>query len=188
MLLPFLLYSPFAQAQNGNGIVARAIIFEGDTIPIIGLAEVKIFGPVIFKSKHDAIRFTKLMKNVVKVYPYALVVSIKVKEYNDMIEAAGTDREKKRLMKEAEQSLKEEFEDDIKDLNFTQGEILIKLIDRETGNTSYDLIKEFRGKIVAIFYSSLGKLFGYDLKATYDPEGADRDIEQIVLMIESGAL
>jgi hypothetical protein len=187
ILFVLLFLSPVF-AQHNDGVVARAIIFEGDTIPIIGLAEVKIFGPVIFKSKHDAIRFSKLMKNVKKVYPYARVVSIKVKEYNDLIANATNEREKKRLMKEAEKNLKAEFEDDIKDMTFAQGEILIKLIDRETGTTSYDLIKEFRGRIVAIFWGSLGKLFGFDLKSTYDPQGADKDIEQIVIMIENGAL
>ena len=91
-------------------------------------------------------------------------------------------------MKQAEKELKEQFEDDIKGLTHSQGILLIKLIDRETGESSFELIEEFRGKILAVFYQAIGKLFGYDLKMTYDPDGEDKEIEKIVLMIEAGQI
>jgi len=157
-------------------------------LPIIALNEVKIFGPVIFANKYEALRFSKLVYHVKKVYPYAKIVSVKVQEYNEVIAKASSRKERKRLMKKAEDELIAQFEDDIKNMNDLQGEILIKLIDRETGASSYDLIKEFRGVIVASLYQTFGRLFGYNLKSTYDPKGKDKEIEQIVLMIENSEL
>ncbi|HNW69143.1 MAG TPA: DUF4294 domain-containing protein [Bacteroidales bacterium] len=175
-------------AQDTTSIVTRAIIINGDTLPIMSLTEVKIFGPVIFANKYEALRFSKLVYHVKKVYPYAKIVSVKVLEYNYIINKASSRKERKQLMKQAEEELIAQFEDDIKNMSELQGEILIKLIDRETGSSSYDLIKEFRGGIVASLYQSFGRLFGYNLKSTYDPLGKDKDIEQIVVMIENGEL
>jgi len=175
-------------SQDTSSVVTRAIVINGDTLPVLALEEVKIFGPVIFASKYEALRFSKLVYHVKKVYPYAKIVTVKVQEFNYLISQASSKREKKRLMKQAEDELKAQFEDDIKNMSSTQGEILIKLIDRETGSSSYDIIKEFRGGIVATFYQTFGRFFGYNLKSTYDPFGADKDIEQIMVMIENGEL
>ena len=81
-----------------------------------------------------------------------------------------------------------QLEDELIKLTFTQGKILMKLIYRETNETTYNLIKDFRGGIVASFWQTFGKIFGYNLKVTYDPNGVDRDIENIVFMIENGTL
>ncbi len=175
-------------AQDTTGFVARAVIINGDTLPIIALSEVQIFGPVVFANKLEALVFSRLVINVRKVYPYAKIVGAKTQEYNMLIANAKTKKERKKLMKQAEAELKTQFEDDVKNMTEIQGEILLKLIDRETGASSYDLIKEFRGGVVAVFYQSFGRLFGYNLKSTYDPKGKDKDIEEIVVMIESGQL
>ena len=177
-----------SSAQEPRKYVTRAIIINGDTVPMYVMNEIKIMAPVSFKNKTDAIKFTKLVKNVKIVYPYAKITAIKVAEYNKIIESCKTDKEKKEKMKIAEKELKEQFEDDVRNLTFKQGILLIKLIDRETGNTSYDLIKEFRGKIMASFYQTIGKLFGYDLKMQYDPQGEDKEVEKIVQMIEAGLI
>ncbi|MEI6764912.1 MAG: DUF4294 domain-containing protein [Bacteroidota bacterium] len=186
VLITLFICGMYAHAQEP--VVARAIIIDGDTLPIIALDDVRIYGPIIFKSKHEAIKFTRLIRDVKIVYPYARVVGVKVKEYNDIIEQTSSRKEKKQKMNVAEDELKSQFEADIKNLTDVQGVMLMKLIDRETGNSSYELIKEFKGGLMAVFYQSLGKLFGFNLKVTYDPGGEDKDIEQIVLMIESGQL
>lgn len=182
-----LLYNASPAAAQ-EAVMARAIIIDGDTLPIIALDDVRIYGPIIFKTKHEAVKFTRLIRDVKIAYPFARVVGIKVKEYNDIIATSASKSEKKAKMKEAEAELKKQFENDIKNLTETQGIILMKLIDRETGESSYELIKDFRGGLMAVFYQSLGTLFGYNLKITYDPSGEDKDIEQIVLMLESGQL
>jgi hypothetical protein len=176
------------RAQDTSGFVTRAIIMNGDTLPVISLSEVPIFGPVVFENKLEALYFSRLVLNVRKVFPYAKIVAAKTQEYNLLIAQAKSRKERKRLMKLAENELKAQFEDDVKNMNEVQGEILIKLIDRETGSSSYDLIKEFRGGIVAVFYQSFGRLFGYNLKSTYEPKGEDKEIEKIVVMIENGEL
>ena len=91
-------------------------------------------------------------------------------------------------MKQAEDELKAEFEGDLKKLSFKQGIILIKLVDRETGNTSYELVQELRGNFTAFFWQTFARLFGYNLKVKYDPLGDDKEIEDIVVMIENGQI
>jgi hypothetical protein len=189
ILFFFFIFSIFSlKGQDTSGIVTRAIIVNGDTLPIIAMNEVQIFGPVVFASKMEALLFSKLVLNVKISYPYAKIVAAKTQEYNMLIAKADKRKDRKKLMKQAEAELKAQFEDDVKNMNEDQGEILIKLIDRETGLSSYDLIKEFRGGLTATFYQSFGRLFGYNLKSTYDPTGKDKEIEDIVVMIEKGKL
>jgi hypothetical protein len=109
-------------------------------------------------------------------------------EYETILMNAANDKERRRIMKQAEDELRNEFEDDLKKLTFKQGAILIKLVDRETGNSSYELVQELRGKFVAFFWQAFARLFGYNLKEEYDPDGADREIEEIVVMIENGQI
>jgi hypothetical protein len=175
-------------SQNPNGLLVRAVIIGGDTIPIYVMNEIRIYAPMVFKNRTDAVKFTKLVKNVKKVYPYAKITGIKVREYEEIIKNTRSEKERKQKMKAAEDELRAQFEDDIKGLTQKQGILLIKLIDRETGKSSFDLIREFRGKIMATFYQAIGRLFGYDLKMDYDPEGEDKEIEKIVQMIESGMI
>ena len=97
-------------------------------------------------------------------------------------------KERKRIMKQAEKELDEEFGDDLRELTFSQGKILIKLVYRETGSSSYDLVAELRGKFRAFFWQAFARIFGFNLKNEYDPQGEDKDIEFIVQMIEAGQL
>ena len=141
-----------------------------------------------FTSAAEAKRWARLKHNVKKVYPYAKLAAVKLEEYADEIAAVETNRQRKRFYKQIEEELKAEYEDDMRDLTMTQGRILIKLIDRETGNTSYNVVKEFRGGFSAFFWQGLARVFGQDLKSEYDPQGEDKEIEAIVQLIESGNL
>jgi hypothetical protein len=95
---------------------------------------------------------------------------------------------RKKFIDDVEDELREEFEDELKGLTISQGRILIKLIDRETGDTSYELVKEMKGSFSAVFWQAIARLFGSNLKSEFDPEGEDRLINEIVLLIESGQL
>jgi hypothetical protein len=184
----FLYFACFpAKAQNFDIVVVKAKIVEGDTIPLIDLPQVNIRGFVIFRSPADQRRFERLVRNVKKVYPYAMLAGIKLNEYDAMM-AGLPEKEQRKLLKRAEDELKAEFGDELKALNFTQGKILLKLVDRQTGNPTYHIVKELRGSFVAFFWQNLSRLFGYNLKEKYDPEGKDRDIEAIVQMIENGLI
>ena len=175
-------------AQDSSGVVTRAIIVNGDTLPIVALNEVDIFGPVVFASKLEAISFSRLVLNVKMAYPYARIVAAKSQEYDLLIASATSKKEKKNLMKKAEDELKAQFEDDAKNMNEEEGKLLFKLIYRQTGSSAYDLIKSYRGGLTAIFYQTFGRLYGYNLKSTYDASGEDKEIEKIVVMIEKGEI
>jgi hypothetical protein len=168
-------------------IVVARIVGE-DTIIMASLPEYAVHAKLPYKLRVAANRNARLVYNVKKVYPYAKLAGIKLREYEVILKNAKNDAERKRLMKEAENELRDEFEEDLKQLTFRQGIILIKLVDRETGNSSYVLIQELRGKFMAFFWQTFARLFGYNLKSEYDPDGEDKEIEEIVVMIENGQL
>lgn len=174
--------------QTGKSFVVRAKVVDGDTIMLADLHEVWIISKYAFTSKKAEKQYNKLVKNVKKVYPYAKAAGDKFSEYEILLVNAETEKMKKKLMKKAEEELKEEFGDEIKQLTFSQGKILIKLVDRETGNSSYEIIRELRGKFMAFFWQSFARVFGYNLKEEYDPFGRDKEIESIVRMIEDGVI
>lgn len=175
-------------SQSSDYIIVRGAVEGTDTIAVIDLNEITIRSFPIIKRKKDLRAHTKLIRNVKKVYPYARLAGIKLSEYETILSEAKNDKERKKIMKQAEQEIKEEFGDDLRDLTFSQGKILIKLVDRETGESSYQLVRELRGSFTAFFYQAFAKLFGYNLKIKYDPEGEDRKIEHIVRMIETGQI
>ncbi|MFW5793143.1 MAG: DUF4294 domain-containing protein [Bacteroidota bacterium] len=171
-----------------DGEVRQAIITDGDTLYVFEMEEVLIFAPRKFKNRYEQARYNRLVRNVKRVYPYAKIAGEKYREYNEMLLAEPNEKKRDELMKEAEQDIKDSFEGDLRKLTISQGFILVKLVDRETQNTTYEVLKEFRGVFSAVFWQGLGRLFGYNLKSQYDAEGEDRLIEEIIIMIEAGAI
>lgn len=188
-----LLFSLSAFAQNisnpttEKGIITRAIILNGDTLPMFFLPEVYIFSKNI-RSRSQAIEWTRLVRNVKKVLPYAKIAGEKINNYNEKLRPINSRRERDRMVRRFQDALFAEFEGELRNLTISQGRILVKLIDRETGNPTYDIINNYRGSFIAGFWQVTGRIFGYNLKEQYDPEGKDKEIEIIVRMIESGAL
>jgi len=181
----FGLFSVKMLAQNS--ILVPVYIDGTDTLPYITLPTyIHIEG----RNKKDVVKFTRLLYNVRKVYPYARLSAVKLKEYDDMLSKIANVNEQKRLMKEAEQQLRKQFQKDIENLTFSQGVVLLKLVDRETGKTTYKIVDELRGSLRAFFYQGIARLFGMNLKNKYDPnnDSTDKDIEKIVRMIERGEL
>ena len=185
LLFPSILRS---QEEETGYYFIPIKIENGDTVPIFELQEVYIYPKLKFNNQRDFRRYGKLVKNIKKVYPFAILLKQKLDEVNDQYLALQTEKEKKQFIKEFEKSIREEYEDDIRSLTITQGRILLKLIDRETGNTSYELLKEFRGSFSAFFWQTVARIFGTNLKSEYDPEGEDKLMEQIVLRIEAGQI
>jgi hypothetical protein len=133
-------------------------------------------------------QYTALELKVRKVYPMARVAAIKVAEYNRVYLSFKKERERKEYIKKVEKELFTEFEADIRHMTFSEGRILIKLIDRETGKSSYEIIKEFKGGFNAFLWQTVARIFGNDLKSAYDPESEDRMIEYIIMQINTGAM
>lgn len=184
IIFSIVLSHLFAQT---NGVIP-AYVEDGDTIYVEFLNEVEITAPLVFDSKRNAKRYSRVVRYVKKVYPYAKVAGIKMREYETIIAKTDKKRDRKKIMRKAEQELKEEFEDELKKLTYMQGEILLKLIDRETNTSGYELIKDMRGGFKATFYQGSARLFGFNLKDRYDPEGRDKELEYIVQLIEQGRL
>jgi len=188
IIISIVLVSVGLYGQENENQIVMARIVNMDTLITINLPEYCTSAKLPRKLKRMAKKHNKLVRNVKKVYPYAKLAGMKLNEYEEILTNAESEKERKALMKQAEQELKDEFEEDLKKLTFSQGLILIKLVDRETGNSSYVLVQELRGNFVAFFWQTFARLFGYNLKIKYDPEGDDKAIEEIVQMIEKGEL
>lgn len=187
LFISFMSISANAQLPEG-WTVTTSVIIDGDTMPVYNIQEVDIFGvmnPAQAMSLRD---YQKLRYNVLKVYPYAKKASMELNQIEKDIENAKNNRQKKKKIKEREKELKSQLEDELKKLTRTQGRILIKLVDRETGETTYELIKELRGSFKAFFWQKAARFIGSNLRSEYDPEGEDVVIESIVQAIESGKL
>lgn len=188
LIIILLFFYHIGYSQETDRLVVNAIVINGDTIPDITLDEVEVLLLKYPKSKRGQRRLTRYVKNVKRVLPFAKLAGAKLREYEVILKNADTDKQRRRIMKQAEKEINEEYGEKLKDLTFTQGFILIKLIDRETGNSSYELVQELRGKFTAFFYQTFARLWGYNLKVKYDPDGEDKQLEVIVQLIELGKL
>ncbi len=187
VLFTLFCFNP-AFSQDTAKIVNSIQIIDGDTVALIDVKPVIIFPPIKIENKRSVARYDRLVYNVKKVYPYAKLAGQKLKIYKSILDTIPTEKARKSFIKKAEKELEDQFGDEIKDLSFSQGKILIKLVYRETGNSTFDIVKELRGGFSAFIWQTMARIFGYDLKTNYDPEGSDQAIEQIVLMINAGAI
>ena len=161
---------------------------DGVSLPEIEIKEVYIVGRAQSARKFPYARYQRLIYNLKKVYPYALIVRMRLYEVNMELSNITDEKERKKYLRGIEKEVFGEYEDDIRDMTLTQGKLLIKLIDRETQNTSYELIQQYRGSFSASFWQFIARIFGTDLKAEYDPLGEDALMERIVQEIEMGML
>jgi lipopolysaccharide export LptBFGC system permease protein LptF len=163
---------------------------DGQALPEVEIKEVTIVArPTSANAKRsDFRRYQRLTDNIKKVYPYALMVRRTLGEVNEDLKGMKTERERKEYMKDMEKKVFGEYEYDMRNMTFTQAKLLIKLIDRETQNTSYDLIRDYRGKLSAAFWQGIARIFGTNLKDEYDPFGEDALIELIIYEIEAGRI
>ncbi|MDR1847120.1 MAG: DUF4294 domain-containing protein [Bacteroidales bacterium] len=175
---------------RGQGQLVMATILDGDTIPLTYLPTVVVNGYSCPLSDSELTAYKKLIKNVKKTYPYAKEAGKLLQAYSAKLATAQNDSQRKKYMKQAEEDIKNRFGSSLEKLSKTQGKILLKLIDRETGSDSYNLLKDMRGSFRASFYQTIGKLFGYDLKVKYDPQNSveDRVIERIIAAIEANKI
>lgn len=166
-------------------IIVPTTLIDGERVPWILLKEVKIYRRRVFKTEADRKAYNRLRYNVLKVLPYAKIAQQKYDQLYRDLAMVDSNKEKKKLIKQCEQDIKDMFYKEIKNMSVSQGEILLKLIDRQTGTTSYELVKELKGGIPAFFYQSLAKVFGHNLKSEYNRE-TDRDIENIIRNADKG--
>jgi hypothetical protein len=175
------------QAQDPDSItVTRAVVQDNDTLPVIELPEVRVYERKDFAYLYLKRRYRRLIRNVKKAYPYSQIAGKELRDLDAYLTTLPTEKERKAHINEAEKEIMERFEKEVRRLTVSQGIILVKLIDRETGRTSYQVIKELKGNLTAFFWQGIARIFGNNLKTEYDPKGEDRIIEDIVLGIEAG--
>ena len=174
-----------AQIEDDELLYIKSEVIDEDTLPYVQLDEFSVIDSPYFKSNRERKKWNKLMRNVIKVYPYAKITKDLLEHYDEELAKIDKESDRKAYMKEAEEVLKNEFKGEIMKMTVSQGKVLVKLIDRETGQTSYELIKEVRSGFTAFMWNSIALLFGNNLKAHYDPL-EDYEIETIVQLIESG--
>jgi hypothetical protein len=183
------LWSCGLRAQTDGGFhVLQANVINGDTVPLVQLPETRVEARWRPRDRREAARYDKLTRNIIRVYPYARITGELLREYEHDLTQIQRENDQDLYLKLAEAELRAEFEEEVKDLTMSQGRVLIKLIDRETGKTSFDLVRQLRGSFTAFVWQGLARLFGHDLRSTYDPEGEDRMTELVVQRIERGEL
>lgn len=159
-----------------------------DSIQYVRTNKIYIFPPLEFKNEAQKQAYNRLVANIKKVLPLAKECNQMILETGAYLETLPTKKERSEHMKRVENSIKEQYTPRMKKLTHSQGKLLIKLIDRETNSSSYELIQAFLGPVRAGFYQAFAWLFGASLKKRYDPKGADRLVERIVLQVEAGQL
>ena len=165
----------------------KAQIQNGDTIAVVNLREVFIYPQLRFKNKRQQARYTKLVRDVKRTLPLARMIrGLLIETYEEMMKLPENKRDD--YIKQREKDLKKRYTPMMKKLTYAQGRLLIKLVDRECNQTSYDIVKAFFGPFKAGFYQTFASLFGASLKKEYDPEDNDALTERVILMVESGQL
>jgi hypothetical protein len=158
-----------------------------DTLVTINYFNVYITGDIKFPDIKQHAQWDRIKGRVKKEYPYAILIGAKVKECDQQI-AGMSEKAKKAYMDKVEKELKDEFESAFRGNSVEEARILIKLVDRETGHTSLDLIKRFKGGLSAFMWQSVALVCGTNLKAKYDMEGEDKMIEQAIFLVETGLI
>lgn len=201
VMLVFLPASMMAQRKNPEErqidmdsptfvpMVRVGKTLEGnDSIQYVEMNNVYVFGPLEFKNDKQRQAYNRLVYNVKKVLPIAKEVNRAILETYDYLMTLDNDNERKEHMKLVEKSIKEQYTPRMKKLTYSQGKLLIKLINRETNSSSYELVQAFFGSAKAGFYQTFAWMFGASLKKGYDPQGTDRLTERIVRQVEAGQL
>ncbi len=177
LLVPQLLFS------QGTGQLVPTMVVRGDTFPVLMLDEVVIVSKRYFASAAEQYRFQKLKRDILLVYPYAKEAAAILREVNQQLATLEGKRERKRYLKQKERELEALYSHSLKNMTVTQGDLLVKLIARETGLSVYSLLEELKTPLSAYYWNRVSTFFGYSLKQSYDPQ-QQRDIEIIVRSIE----
>lgn len=168
--------------------VQRAYLDGKDTVPVVNLQEVFIFPQMRFKNNREQQKYNKLVRDVKRTLPYAKMVYETLIETYEYMETLPDDKARHEHLKRMEKDLFKEYKPELKKLTFSQGKLLIKLIDRECNQSSYNLLKAYLGGFRAGFWNLFAGMFGASLKSEYDPKGKDAMTERVVIMVERGLI
>ncbi len=184
----------FAKAQTSDIAFRRSFythmelcVYQGDTIPFFQLKEVYVYPPLKFKNNKEWQEYMRLIRNVKVVYPLAVMINNTIIETYEYMETLSP-KERKVHIKKVENGLMTQYKPMFKKLSFTQGKLLIKIVDRQCDSPSYDLIRAFVGSFRANFYQSFAAVFGASLKKQYDAQGDDKLTERVITLVQNHQL
>lgn len=189
LLISFLslLFSTEVRSQPGKDELMQYIISGKDTTYIGELPAARIYSKLPKQKGREWRKYYRLVHNFSKTYPYALAAKKLVREVDSTIAARGLSRGKRdKYIAEKQKELFADFETQLRNLTISQGALLMKLIDREVGKSSFLIIKDYKNRMAAGFWQGVAKLFGSDLKKPYDPAGEDKAVEELVTLWETG--
>ena len=175
---------PNQATSNDTFRVEAFITPEGDTIPQSWLPTVEVTAIQTAQWKNYWRNWTRLRNAVYVTYPYAKTAGKLITDVNNQLAGVRDEAARKKIIKSREKEMKRDFGDKVTSLSVYQGKVLMKLINRETGNNCYEIIKEYKGGFNAGFWQTVAYVFGSSLKQPYTPQGEDKDIEKIVLELQ----
>lgn len=190
LFLSFIVIAAYSQQSTTaiNGYMVPVCVYKGDTIPSLRLPNVYVFKPLKFKNEKERREYYRLVRNVKKTLPLARAINRAIIETYEYLETLPDKKAREKHLKLVEKGLKEQYTPVMKKLTFAQGKLLIKLVNRETDSSSYELVKAFMGPFKAGFYQTFAALFGASLKKEYHPEAEDKLTERVVLLVENGQI
>lgn len=176
-----------AQPRGNDTLLLGGIMVDGVVYPMVYMDGVTVTDKLPRKWARKRAKYDRLKYNVYKVYPYAVIAADVLKDVDSMLLAIGEDNKKERrqYLNTVEDELKRRFNGEISDLTVSQGHVLVKLIDRQTGKSCYNIVKELKGGVPAAVFQTVALIFTHNLKREYDPTGDDRDMEAIVQELEA---
>ncbi|TYA71648.1 DUF4294 domain-containing protein [Seonamhaeicola marinus] len=184
LVFPLVSFCQVNEIEQDSTKTVEYIIIEGDSVPrtTIGLEEVKLLHKLKFDSREERIRYLILKRKTIKVYPYAKMAAVRLDSMNKRLANLTRKREKKRYTKRVQKYIEGEFSEELKKMTRTEGQILVKLIHRQTGTTAFELVKELRNGWRAFWYNTTAKMFDISLKREFDPVNEKEDylIEDIL--------
>ncbi len=177
-----------AQSYRNKQIPLPVELYEGDTIPVIHMRDVYIYQRPKFKNRRQERYYWRTVRDVKKTLPIAREVRGIIIETYEYLLTIPDEKVREEHLATVEKGMLAQYTPQMKTLTFSQGKMLIKLVDRECDQTGYELIRTFMGSFKAGFYQAFAALFGASLKRGYDPDGDDAEIEEIIYWVDQGVL
>ena len=192
VLITFLCGDIFAQKPYQSVPLGEPIVWieknGKDTMFVAYLNDLNIYPPEKFKNRKQEQFYWITVRDVKLTYPYARLIANELNKTNKTLASLHDDKERKKYLAQYEKSVLKKYEPSLKKMNINQGRMLLKLIDRECDQTSYDLIKAYRGSFTAFFWQGVARLFGSNLKAEYDGRDKDKIVERIIILVGENRL
>lgn len=191
-----------AQSQKGKGKpeqnskpivyltpnVYTAVVIGNDTVACMYLTDFIKYSPIRHKTAHEVVQYNRLIRDVKRTLPYAKEVAQIIIETYEYMETLPDHNARQKHLEKMEKHLKDEYTPKMKKLTRNQGQLLMKLIDRETNSSSYHIVQSFMGSFKAFTYNMFAGLFGNSLKKRYNPYDEDRMVERVAVLVEQGAI